>query len=340
MRWPTRPRHAASACASWTFSTPGTRNAHPSWSRSGVSTGAPIWPQNKSKQQGDAVSELAVEVNGLKRSFGDVHALNGLHLEIKPGIVFGLLGPNGAGKTTLVRVLSTLLQPSAGSARVLGHDVVADQLAVRRRIGLAGQFAAVDNELTGRENLIMVARLSRLSAKEAARRATESLERYSLADVADRRASTYSGGMRRRLDLAAGLIASPPLVLLDEPTTGLDPRSRQELWDAIAALQREGTTVLLTTQYLEEVDRLAERIAVIDQGRIVAQGTPSELKDAVGQSTVSVQLTNAADQDAALAALSQHGIAVGAVDIQRPSLDDVFLELTGHKAEEPVLEQA
>ena len=225
-------------------------------------------------------------------SFGDVVALAGLNLEVEPGTVFGLLGPNGAGKTTLVRVLATLLRPTAGHARVLGYDVVAEPLAVRRRIGLAGQFAAVDEELTGRENLEMVARLYRLPAGEARARAADVLDRFSLTDAADRRVSTYSGGMRRRLDLGASLTGRPPVILLDEPTTGLDPRTRQELWDAVDELRRAGTTILLTTQYLEEADRLAQRIAIVDHGRIAAEGTTAELKARVGADVLVVRVTD------------------------------------------------
>ena len=234
----------------------------------------------------------AILAEGVGQTFGDVVALDGLDLEVKAGSVFGLLGPNGAGKTTLVRILATLLQPTAGRAFVLGHDVVAEPLAVRRRIGLAGQFAAVDAELTGRENVEMIARLYRLPDAEARRRTSEVLERFELVEAADRRASTYSGGMRRRLDLAAGLIGRPPVVLLDEPTTGLDPRSRQELWRIVDELHREGTTVLLTTQYLEEADRLADQIALVDHGRIAAQGTPAQLKATIGGNVLSVRVTD------------------------------------------------
>ncbi|HEY1593207.1 MAG TPA: ATP-binding cassette domain-containing protein [Solirubrobacteraceae bacterium] len=313
----------------------------------------------------------AIEVRDLKKSFGEVIALDGLDLTVEPGMVFGLLGPNGAGKTTLVRILATLLPPTAGRASVLGHDVVAESLPVRRLIGLAGQFAAVDAELTGRENVEMVARLYRCSRREARGRATELLERFDLADAADRRVSTYSGGMRRRLDLAAGLIGRPPVVLLDEPTTGLDPRSRQELWAMVAALGRQGTTVLLTTQYLDEADRLAARIAVVDHGRIAAEGTPAELKGAIGGSVLSVRVTDpdrlaeavaelaplsAGDQpqidpgaaeirigvaDPAISAealrrLDGHGIETAAIELQQPSLDDVFMALTGRPAETDV----
>ncbi len=205
------------------------------------------------------MTDRALCAEGLVKSFGDIVALDGLDLEVEAGTVFGLLGPNGAGKTTLVRILATLLEPTAGRAEVLGHDVVAEPLAVRRRIGLAGQFAAVDGELTGRENVEMIARLYRCSPAESRRRADEVLARFRLDDAADRRVATYSGGMRRRLDLAAGLIGRPPVVLLDEPTTGLDPRSRAELWRVIGELRNDGTTVLLTTQYLEEADRLASQ---------------------------------------------------------------------------------
>ena len=232
----------------------------------------------------------AVTAEGLKMTFGKVVALDGLDLEIAAGTVFGLLGPNGAGKTTLVRILATLLRPSAGRAQVLGHDVVAQPLSVRRRIGLAGQFAALDDELSGRENLEMVGRLYRLAGSEARRRASEVLERFDLTEAADRRVGTYSGGMRRRLDLGASLVGRPPVLLLDEPTTGLDPLSRQELWAIVDELRAEGTTVLLTTQYLEEVDRLAQRIGVVDHGRIVAQGTATELKAAIGTEVLLIRV--------------------------------------------------
>ena len=320
----------------------------------------------------------AIEVQGLGQRFGEVVALDGLDLSVPAGTVFGLLGPNGAGKTTLVRILATLLAPGAGRAAVLGYDVVREPLAVRRRIGLAGQFAAVDEELTGRENVEMIARLYRLPISDARRRAAGVLERFGLVDAADRRVSTYSGGMRRRLDLAAGLIGRPPVVLLDEPTTGLDPRSRQELWRTVDELRREGTTVLLTTQYLDEADRLAQRIAVVDQGRIAAQGTAGELKAAVGATILSVRVADRAAARDACAALAGLGAAeqphvdaadgeirlpvddprasaeavrrldarqveIASVELHQPTLDDVFLTLTGHAAEqtpiEPTLEQ-
>jgi daunorubicin resistance ABC transporter ATP-binding subunit len=319
----------------------------------------------------------AIEVHGVGRRFGEVVALNGLDLTVSAGTVFGLLGPNGAGKTTLVRILATLLAPSSGRAAVLGYDVVREPLAVRRRIGLAGQFAAVDEELTGRENVEMIARLYRLPIGDARRRAADVLERFELVEAADRRVSTYSGGMRRRLDLAAGLIGRPPVVLLDEPTTGLDPRSRQELWRIIDELRRDGTTVLLTTQYLDEADRLAQRIAVMDRGRIAAHGTAAELKAAVGATILSVRLADRAaarDASAALAGLGAgeqpyidaadgeirlavedpgasaeavrrldaRQLEIASVELHQPTLDDVFLTLTGHPAEEAtaqILEQ-
>lgn len=317
----------------------------------------------------------AIEVHGVGKHFGEVTALGGLDLTVPAGTVFGLLGPNGAGKTTLVRILATLLAPSSGRAAVLGYDVVREPLAVRRRIGLAGQFAAVDGELTGRENVEMIARLYRLSTGEARRRAADVLERFELVEAADRRVSTYSGGMRRRLDLAAGLIGRPPIVLLDEPTTGLDPRSRQELWRTVDELRRDGTTVLLTTQYLEEADRLAQWIAVMDRGRIAAQGTAAELKAAVGATILSVRLADRAAADEASAALAGLGAAdqphtraadgeirlavehpsasaeavrrldarrlgIASVQLHQPTLDDVFLTLTGHPADERPSEPA
>ncbi len=317
----------------------------------------------------------AILAEGVRQTFGDVVALAGLDLEVEAGSVFGLLGPNGAGKTTLVRVLATLLRPTAGRARVLGHDVVAEPLAVRRRIGLAGQFAAVDAELTGRENVEMIARLYRLPGAEARRRTSEVLERFELVEAADRRVSTYSGGMRRRLDLAAGLIGRPPVVLLDEPTTGLDPRSRQELWRIVDELHRDGTTVLLTTQNLEEADRLAQRIALVDHGRIAAQGTPARLKATVGGTVLSIRVVDPADAPAASAVLAgmraeeqprvdtadgeirvavadpaasaeairrldARRLPIAAVELQRPSLEDVFLALTGRPAGDEQTEQS
>jgi daunorubicin resistance ABC transporter ATP-binding subunit len=311
--------------------------------------------------------ETAIEARDVRQSFGDVTALDGLDLAVPTGTVFGLLGPNGAGKTTLVRILATLQVPTSGRASVLGHDVVAAPLPVRRRIGLAGQLASVDGELTGRENLEMVGRLYRLSPAEARQRADEVLERFSLQDAADRRVATYSGGMRRRLDLGASLTGRPPVLLLDEPTTGLDPRTRQELWDEVDRLRREGTTVLLTTQYLEEADRLAQRIAVVDHGRVAAEGTAAELKATIGHDVLVVRLVEPAHTTVAAEALAPlgaaepvveaaagevrlpvadpassaeavrildgRGLALASIELQRPSLDDVFLTLTGRPAE-------
>ncbi|HLH66688.1 MAG TPA: ATP-binding cassette domain-containing protein [Solirubrobacteraceae bacterium] len=314
-----------------------------------------------------AAGNAAIEVRGLARSFGEVRALDGVDLEVRTGTVLGLLGPNGAGKTTLVRVLTTLLLPDAGNATVAGLDVVRDAPELRARIGLAGQYAAVDEDLTGRENLTMVGRLYGLRRAEARRRATELLERFDLAGAADRVTSTYSGGMRRRLDLAAALVARPQVVFLDEPTTGLDPRSRLALWETIEGLVAEGTTVLLTTQYLDEADRLADLIAVIDHGRVIAQGTADELKDRVGGERLVVGLEAGADPVAAAAVLAplvveepavrglvveapvrtragaiaqavrlltDAGIGIDDVELRRPTLDDVFLALTGHAAQD------
>jgi ABC-2 type transport system ATP-binding protein len=321
------------------------------------------------------MAELAIEVRDVRRAFKEVIALDGLDLQVARGTVFGLLGPNGAGKTTLVRILATLLAPSSGHASVLGHDVVSEPLAVRRLIGLAGQFAAVDEELTGRENLEMVGRLYRLPVSQARERARDVLERFALTDAAERRVSTYSGGMRRRLDLGASLVGRPPVLLLDEPTTGLDPRSRQELWTIVAELRREGTTVLLTTQYLEEADRLAQRIAVVDRGRIAAEGTATELKAQTGADVLTVRLSDPARVGEAAEALAElssgdeatadriagevrvpvtianasadairrldaRGIAVAAIELRQPSLDDVFLALTGHTVQDAQQEVA
>src|SRR6476619_1799614 len=307
----------------------------------------------------------AVHVAGVVKRFGSTTALAGVDLVVSEGMVFGLLGPNGAGKTTLVRVLATLLVPDAGRAEVFGHDVVGDAAGVRELLGLTGQFAAVDELLTGSENLQMFGRLFDLSAGEARRRANELLERFDLADAADRPARTYSGGLRRRLDLASSLLTRPRVLFLDEPTTGLDPRSRNEIWSVVRELVREGTTLLLTTQYLEEADQLAEQIAVIDHGRVIAQGTGSELKDRVGGQILEVELVSAAERDKARATLAGIGcgepepgerlaqltlpaprdglemiedaasvlrkaeIAVSDLGLRRPTLDDVFLQLTG-----------
>src|SRR6266516_3285270 len=256
---------------------------------------------------GLASSVPAVRVEGVVRRFGATVALDGAGLEVPAGMVFGLLGPNGAGKTTLVRILATLLAPDAGRAEVFGHDVAGEPAAVRELIGLTGQFAAVDELLTGRENLEMFGRLFKLSREDARRRAGELLERFDLAQAADRPARTYSGGMRRRLDIASSLLTRPQVLFLDEPTTGLDPRSRNEIWAIVRELQREGTTLLLTTQYLEEADQLADRIAVIDRGKVIAEGTGNELKDRVGGQILEVELSSAGQRDRAQAVLAGVG---------------------------------
>jgi len=309
----------------------------------------------------------AIVVEDLHKRFGDVEALAGIDLEVAEGTVFGLLGPNGAGKTTAVRVLATVLQPDGGRAEVLGYDVVRQPEAVRRRIGLAGQYAAVDPNLTGRENLRMVGLLAQLVRTRILPRAAELLERFDLTSAADRPLRTYSGGMRRRLDIAASLMQRPPVLFLDEPTTGLDITSRNELWEMIRELVNEGTTVLLTTQYLEEADRLAGRIAVVDEGRVIANDTPEALKSQLGSTVVemdvrgngraqdavrvlSVRLSDRVEQEGeriritsergadvlieALRILDDQGMAPDALTVREPSLDDVFLALTGHHAED------
>jgi ABC-2 type transport system ATP-binding protein len=313
---------------------------------------------------------FAVEASGLTKRYGSVTALDGLDLRVPQGTVLGLLGPNGAGKTTAVSILTTLLAADAGSARVAGADVFAEPELVRERIGLSGQYAAVDEVLTGRENLVMVGRLYRQSKAAARTRADELLERFSLSDAADRQVKGYSGGMRRRLDLAASLVASPPVLFLDEPTTGLDPRSRVELWGVIRELVADGATLLLTTQYLEEADQLADEIVVIDHGRAIAQGTSDQLKSQVGQERLELVVVHEADVAPAAEALARAaGVPLSSVEIdaatrtlqapavdgirtlsavaqqlagatwrvsdiglRRPTLDDVFLTLTGHTA--------
>jgi ABC-2 type transport system ATP-binding protein len=307
----------------------------------------------------------AIRVEGLAKRFGDVVALDGVDLVVEPATVFGLLGPNGAGKTTTVRVLTTALKPDAGRAEVLGHDVMLEPDQVRATIGLAGQFAAVDEHLTARENLRLVGQLTHVPKNVARRRGEELLERFELVDAADRPAKTYSGGMRRRLDVAAALINQPPVLLLDEPTTGLDPRSRIEVWSTVESLVAEGTTVLLTTQYLEEADRLADRLAVVDRGRVIASGRPEELKASLGATALEIGFTasDLATQAAnvlrnvggkeprvegklveisvddgprllveVLRVLDGHGLSPSSINLHEPSLDDVFLAITGHRA--------
>ena len=311
---------------------------------------------------------LAVEVHDVVKVFpkGNVVALDAVSLEVQPGTVFGLLGPNGAGKTTLVRILSTILSPDSGSAKVLGFDVRKQPDKVRRSIGLAGQYATVDENLTGAENLKMIGRLSRLSRDAARTRAIELLELFGLTDAGNRPLKTYSGGMRRRLDLAASLVAKPPLLFLDEPTTGLDPQSRQDLWRVIEELVEAGTTILLTTQYLEEADKLVKSLVVVDHGKIIAEGTPKDLKARLGETVIAITLASLDAVPTAtrhLADLSEHPLLVDGLDVEltvekgpaktaealrrldaaaievagivlrEPSLDDVFLSITGKRTE-------
>ncbi len=305
-----------------------------------------------------------VRAEGLVKTFHvrrkpPVKALDGVSIEVAPGTVLGLLGPNGAGKTTVVNILTTLLRPDAGSATVAGFDVLKDPHQVRRHIGLAGQSAAVDERLTGRENLVMVGKLNQLTTVDARARAARLLSRFDLEGAADRQLNGYSGGMRRRLDLAVALVASPPVVFLDEPTTGLDPRSRQDLWGVIEELVADGTTLLLTTQYLEEADRLADRIAVVDGGHVIAEGTAAELKSRLGSTVVVIGTASVAASKRAVTALKALGevtvtgldvtvgipsptalaevvrlldgakVTIASLVVREPSLDDVFLDLTG-----------
>jgi daunorubicin resistance ABC transporter ATP-binding subunit len=313
--------------------------------------------------------EAAISVEGLRKRFGDVVALDGIDFEVPPGTVFGLLGPNGAGKTTAVRILTTIITPDGGSARVLGRDVVPNADFVRASIGLAGQFAAVDDNLTGRENLRLIGRLTHMPRDLIKPRADELLERFGLVDAANRPSKTYSGGMKRRLDVAAALMHRPPVLFLDEPTTGLDPAGRADVWEMVEDLVADGTTVLLTTQYLEEADRLAKDLAVVDHGRVIASGSPAKLKSTIGTTVIDIGFAshaaakrgekalatlprvspqvdgklveiNAKDGAKllpdALRALDRARVKPSTINLREPSLDDVFLALTGHKAEEEV----
>ncbi len=318
-------------------------------------------------------STLAIEATGLVKAFGESRAVDGVDLAVRRGSVYGVLGPNGAGKTTTIRMLATLLRPDAGSARVLGHDIVSEGDAVRSLVSLTGQLASVDEDLTGRENLVLIGRLLGLKRADAKVRADELLDAFGIADAAGRLVKNYSGGMRRRLDIAASIVVTPELMFLDEPTTGLDPRSRNQVWDIIRALVGEGTTILLCTQYLDEADRLADGIAVIDHGKVIAEGTPSQLKKSVGSGSLHVRLLDPeqrpeaerllarelgsvhlepdpaaltcpcpdADRAAeAIAELARSGVRIAEFTLGQPSLDEVFLALTGHPAEEQTPEQA
>jgi ABC-2 type transport system ATP-binding protein len=315
----------------------------------------------------DPGSAPAVEAVDLVKRFGDTLAVDHVSFSVPTGSVLGLLGPNGAGKTTTVRMLTTMSRPTSGTGRVAGHDIVAEPDAVRRAMGLTGQSATVDELLTGRENIRLIGSFAGLSRAAVRRVGDDLLERFSLTDAADRVVKNYSGGMRRRLDLAVSLVATPPVLFLDEPTTGLDPRSRNELWEVLRGLVADGTTLVLTTQYLEEADQLADEIVVVDQGRIIAQGTPTQLKDSAGLASVVVHVSDAADLERAAevmrrcsdevhldraarrltaradglqdmleigAAVEASGIAVDDLGLSRPTLDDVFLHLTGHRADE------
>jgi ABC-2 type transport system ATP-binding protein len=320
---------------------------------------------------GDA--ELAIEATGLVKRFGETRAVDGVDLSVRRGSVYGVLGPNGAGKTTTIRMLTTLLHPTAGHASVLGHDIVTEADQVRARVSLTGQLASVDDEITGRENLTLLGRLLGFTHAAAEVRSVELLEAFGLMDAADRTVKDYSGGMRRRLDIAASIVVTPDLLFLDEPTTGLDPRSRNQVWDIIRALVAGGTTVLLCTQYLEEADQLCERVAIIDHGKVIAEGTPGELKSQVGAGSFRIRLreprerteaqgllalvvdapvllesdptalsTHATDTEEvtrAMHELSKAGIAVDEFSYGQPSLDEVFLALTGHPAEDTTPEE-
>jgi ABC-2 type transport system ATP-binding protein len=312
---------------------------------------------------------LAIETQGLTKVFGENRAVDGVDLAVRSGTVYSVLGPNGAGKTTTIRMLATLIRPTEGTARVLGHDIVTEADAVRRMVSLTGQFASVDEELTGVENLVLLGRLLGFGRAPARERADELLDAFGLADAAGRLVKEYSGGMRRRLDIASSIVVTPELLFLDEPTTGLDPRSRNQVWEIVRVLVAAGTTVLLTTQYLEEADQLADRIAIIDHGRVIAEGTPGELKSSVGSGTLHVRVhepsqravaerilagvldvpitlgsdplaLTACSPDpekvaAALVELNRSGVNVVELALGQPSLDEVFLQLTGRPAEDP-----
>jgi len=327
----------------------------------------------------DSANGLAIETKGLVKTFGKTRAVDGVDLAVPAGTVYGVLGPNGAGKTTAVRVLATLLRPDGGEARVFGHDVLTEADAVRSRVSLTGQYASVDEDLTGLENLILLGRLVGHRKAGAKRRAEQLLDAFGLAEAAGRQVKKYSGGMRRRIDIAASIIKTPDVLFLDEPTTGLDPRSRNQVWDIIRIIVAQGTTVLLTTQYLDEADNLAGRIAVIDHGKVIAEGTPGELKASVGSGSVHVRLRDAGQRDEAervlsaslaigvnldadpvaltarvdgngggaaeqasraLAALAGAGIVVDEFSLGQPSLDEVFLALTDHPATDDAEKEA
>ena len=311
---------------------------------------------------------LAIEASGLRKAFGKTQAVDGVDLAVRAGSVYGILGPNGAGKTTTVRMLATLLRPDEGEARVLGHDIVEEADEVRSAVSLTGQLASVDEDLTGQENLVLIGRLMGYRRAQAKARAAELLEAFDLVDAAGRLAKHFSGGMRRRLDIAASIVVTPRLMFLDEPTTGLDPRSRNQVWDIVRTLVADGTTVLLCTQYLDEADQLADGIAVIDHGKVIAEGTPTQLKASVGSGALHVRLLDPEQRPAAeralsqaldvqvylepdpaalsvgcarperaaeaLAELSRVGVGVAGFSLGQPSLDEVFLALTGHPAEE------
>jgi len=312
--------------------------------------------------------EWAIEADGLVKTFGENRAVDGVDLRVRTGTVYGVLGPNGAGKTTTISMLATLLRPDGGSARVFGHDVVREPHVIRQLIGVTGQYASVDEKISGIENLIVFGRLLGLSHKQAKRKGEELLDAFDLTDAAKRPVEKYSGGMRRRLDLASSLIAQPPLIFLDEPTTGLDPRTRGQMWDVIRGLVTSGSTVLLTTQYLDEADQLASRIAVIDRGHVVAEGTADELKGLVGNASLLLRLADPAQTEEAVGAIQQvlgttatvtpeaarltapmsdpervtdllirlreQGIRLSEMSVQKPTLDEVFLTITGHGADE------